>query len=138
MHEVIEAIKELTHVLCESEKVRHIEFEWFKSHFELATKHDLREMEKRIMAKVDDLIAAATVLSTASDGLSVKLDALIVKLDAFIAAVPSGDLSPAGETALAALISAKTTAAAAGDKVDAEVTKLDGVLPTPAPAAPPV
>jgi hypothetical protein len=102
----------------------------------LAIEHKLALLEIHIMAKLDDLIAAATALSTASDGVSVKLDNLIAKVDAFIAAVPSSDLSPAGEAALAALVTAKNNAAASGDKVDAEVTKLDGVLPTPAPPGP--
>ena len=105
-----------------------------KPHHQFATKRDLEEMEDRIMAKLEDLIAASSALSTASDGLSVKLDKLIVSVDAFIAAVGSGNLSPAGEAALVALNKSKDIAAAAGDKVDAEVAKVDTTLPTPAPA----
>ncbi len=107
-----------------------------KSHSEFITKNDLREMEQRIMSKLDDLIQASATLSTASDALSVKLDALEVKVDAVVAALQNADLPPAGVAALAALKASTTQAAAAGDKVDAEVAKLDTILPTPAPAAP--
>ena len=89
-----------------------------------------------IMSQLNDLIAASSALSTASDGLSVKLDNLVAKVDAAIAELQNETLSPSGEAALAALKTSATTAAAAGDKVDAEVTKLDAVLPTPAPAGP--
>jgi hypothetical protein len=86
------------------------------------------------MAKETDLIAAANALSTASDSLSVKTDALVAAAERVVAALQNADLSPEAETALAALKTAATNSAAAGDRVDAEVTKLDGALPTPAPA----
>lgn len=90
----------------------------------------------QIMSKESDLIAAASTLSTAADALSVRVDTLIAKADAVVTALQGADLPPDGETALAALKASTAGAATAGDKVDAEVAKLDGVLPTPAPAAP--
>lgn len=125
------------HELHELNDILKTWFEWTKAHSGQVTKQDLHEMEKRIMAKIDDLVAAATVLSTASDSLSLKVDDLVTKVDALLATIQSGDLSPAGEAALAALKTSRDTAAAAGDKVDAEVTKLDGQLPVPAPAGQP-
>jgi len=130
----VAALTALARELRELGKILQTGFEWQKVHANLATKHDLQEMEKRIMAKVEDLIKAATELSTASDAVSLRLDNLITKIDAFIAAVPTADLSPEGEAALAALRTSRDSAVAGGDKVDAEVTKLDGLLPTPAPA----
>lgn len=92
--------------------------------------------QKTIMANQADLIAAAEALSTASDAVSVKLDTLITKVDAVVAALSNVDLPPEGAKALADLQASAANAATAGDKVDAEVAKLDTVLPTPAPAAP--
>lgn len=40
------------------------EFEWKKAHSELATKHDLHEMEKRIMVTLQDIIDDAADEST--------------------------------------------------------------------------
>jgi DNA uptake protein ComE-like DNA-binding protein len=97
-----------------------------------------RHINERIIMNQQDLIAAATALSTASDAVSVKLDALITAVDNAIAALANTDLTPAGDAAVAALQASAVTAATAGDKVDAEVAKLDAVLPTPAPAAPAV
>lgn len=88
-------------------------------------------------ANIEDLIAAATALSTVVDSGSLKLDNLIAKVDAFIALVPSSDLSPDGVKALAALKASRDIAVGGGDKMDAEVSKLDGVLPKPAPAGSP-
>ncbi len=86
------------------------------------------------MSKETDLIAAATKLSTASDALSVKVDLLVAAAEKAVGILSSGDLSPEGEAALAALTKAAANAASAGDKVDQEVQKLDPVLPAPAPA----
>lgn len=114
--------------------------------------HRLDQLEKNIMSKIDDLIAAATALSTASDAASVAIDSLTAKtdtlvahVDAAIAALENADLPAAGEAALAQLktsrdsaAAASTKAAATGDAIDQEVAKVDKVLPTPAPAAPAV
>jgi hypothetical protein len=110
--------------------------ECFRPHFAGVTKQDLIEMENRIMAREQDIIDAANKLSTASDAVSIKLDVLTAKVDEVIAALQNEELTPEGEAALKGLQAAAATAAAAGDKVDAEVAKLDKVLPTPAPAAP--
>ena len=89
------------------------------------------------MSKENDLIAAATKLSTASDALSVKVDTLVAAAEKAVSALKNADLSPEAEAALTALTNAAVNAATAGDKVDAEVSKLDPVLPTPAPAGTP-
>ncbi len=101
-----------------------------------ATKADLKELETKIMAKLDELVAAATALSTASDAVSVKLDTLITDVDRVLAALQNADLPPEATAAIATLQASRDKAAAAGDKVDAEVAKVDTVLPQPAPPAP--
>lgn len=114
--------------------------------------HRLDQIEKNIMSKIDDLIAAATALSTAADAsslaidnLTTKTDTLVAHVDAAIAALENADLPAAGEAALTQLKASSASAAAAsvkaattGDAIDQEVAKVDKVLPTPAPAAPPV
>jgi hypothetical protein len=107
---------------------------WQRSHSGPVTKLDLTEMEKRIMATLHELTAAAVELSTRSDALSVKVDALVTAVDAVVVALENAPLPPDATAALAALKSASANAAAEGDKVDAKVAELDKKLPTPAPA----
>lgn len=107
-----------------------------RSHGDLVTKQDLEEMEKRIMSQVSDLIAAINTLSTSADGLSVKVDTLITTVDAAVVVLQNEQLSPEGEAALAKVKAATSAAGTEGDKVDAEIAKMDTILPTPAPAAP--
>lgn len=89
------------------------------------------------MPKETDLVAAAVSLSTASDGFSIKVDTLISKIDAALEAVKNDELSPEGVAAMEVLKKSRDIVVAQGDKVDAEVLKLDAVLPTPAPAGSP-
>lgn len=88
----------------------------------------LIHQQNKIMATQEDLIAASEALSTASDAVSGKLDTLITKVEAVVAALKNVPLSNEGQKALADLQAAATNAASAGDKVDAEVAKLDTVL----------
>lgn len=147
-----EAIQRLAQALTESTREQKHQFEWMVAHSNFVTKSDLKQLETLIMSKLEDLISASTALSTASDALSVKFDSveakvtdLITKVDTVVAALQNADLPPAAETALTALkasaataATATTAAATAGDQIDQEVAKLDKVLPTPAPASPPV
>jgi len=133
-----EAISLLTRELREDREQRKIEFEWHKSHSNLATKQDLEGMEKRIMAKLEDLCTAATALSTASDSLSVKVDDLVTKVDKALTLIGTTDLPDNAVAALEALKKSRDTVVAQGDRVDSEVLKLDAILPTPAPAGTPV
>ncbi len=135
-HHARELTKAIFHLARGIERFHGHECDGHGSTSSPVTRHDLEQNAQNIMAKIDDLISASTTLSTASDGLSVKLDNLIAKVDAVVAALENTDLPPEGEAALTALKASATAAATAGDKVDAEVTKLDGILPTPAPEAP--
>jgi hypothetical protein len=135
-NELAKAIRALTRVWEESSAEHRRQFEWMVTHSHFITKSDFKRLEENIMSKLDDLISASTTLSTASDGLSIKLDTLVTKIDAVVLALQNTELPPAGEAAINALKAAAATATAAGAKVDSEVTKLDGVLPAPAPAAP--
>lgn len=54
MHLLSESLHNLADALRGLNEQRTIEFEWFKSHLYLATKQDLRQMEKRIMSKISE------------------------------------------------------------------------------------
>lgn len=86
------------------------------------------------MANQQDLIDSATTLSTAADGLSTHAGDLADKAKAVVAALQNADLSPAATAALAAMQNSITNTQASTAKVDAEVSELDGLLPSPAPA----
>ena len=94
----------------------------------------IKERLERIMATQAELVNAATELSTKSDALSIKVDGLIVKVDAVVKVLQDAELPPEATAALAALKTSAATAQNAGAAVDAQVLKLDSILPTPAPA----
>jgi len=96
----------------------------------------IAHLESIIMATVKELIDAGTLLSTAADGLSARADKLIASADRVVAALQNVPLPPEADAAVAALKADAAATGAEGDKVDAEVTKLDAILPTPAPPGP--
>ncbi len=112
--------------------------EWFKSHAGLATKNDLREMEKRLMATQSEIAAQlkqfATDLGAVNDGLQTanteiakvgtETDGLNQKIKDLTDAINSGGaVSQEVTDAVAALQTSvdaiKTSAAAAGAAVKA-------------------
>lgn len=133
-HEISSRLFQLERAVAEIQ----IELLCHRSHSRLATKQDLDEMEERIMSQLSELTSAAVALSTASDALSVKVDNQDVKITALIAALAGGGvvLTPEAEAARLALIASTVTVTAAGDKVDAQIIKLDAALGTPAPGIP--
>lgn len=96
--EGVEAVKALT--LAVNDLV-----EWHKSHSQLATKHDLFEMEKRIMSQITDFAAQEQIKL---DAISATLDGIvtgIAALDALITQLQNspGTLSKADQAALDAI-----------------------------------
>jgi hypothetical protein len=87
--QLIDAVRQLVEVQTNA-------FEWIKSHHELATKADLKEMEKRIMKSVAELMADVRtanaslrklIADTAAQQTAVfLLKAKIAELEAVIAA----------------------------------------------------
>ena len=57
-------------------------FEWFKSHADFVTKTDLREMEKRIMALLDDIITDVQEETTVIESVVTLLTSLSEQLKA--------------------------------------------------------
>lgn len=64
------AISALVRVLRDTLEQRKNEFDWVKSTAGLATKQDLKEMEKRMADKLDDIIADIEEQKTLIAGLS--------------------------------------------------------------------
>lgn len=75
-----EAICALTSVLVASLEQRKIEFDWLRSHAGLATKQDLKEMERRIMAAYEDLKSVLGEINGTTNEIASDLDELIAKL----------------------------------------------------------
>ncbi len=111
---------------------------WLKksSHPDKCNHEDLKYILEKLMALAQDLVAAAVTLSTAADGLSIKVDKLVDSADKVLAALADVTLPAGAQAALDQMKTAATNAAAEGDKVDSEVSKLDSALPAPAPPAP--
>lgn len=80
----------------------------------------IEKLIHKLIMKIEDAVNALNGLSTSTDSLSIAAEKLI-------AALGNEDLSPAAQ---AAVEKAKTAMANA----DAEVAKVDTLLPTPAPA----
>lgn len=74
MHDLAESLLEFASEMRKSRRQRKIEFEWLKSHLKLATKHDLEEMEKRIMSKFSDY---ATKQEAFNDRTEKALDSIV-------------------------------------------------------------
>lgn len=107
------------------------------------TKTDLEQMEGRLSAKLDqimafedDEIAAINALSTAADSFSLRADKVQTDITALIALVQTANPAPS-QALRDAITKAQTSTAAlaaAGDKTDAAIAAADKVLPAPAPA----
>jgi chromosome segregation ATPase len=100
------SINNLTAALREATEQRATEFKWLKSHFEFATKQDLKEMEKRILMTQAELSTALDKLTSQTGKIAQeqsdrfdKLSAEIKKLTDIINA--GGDVTPQVTEALA-------------------------------------
>lgn len=81
-NELAEALCAIAHELRELRKQKHIEFDWFRSHLELATKNDLKEMEKRIMASQAELTADLKAVLAQQQKTSAEIATLQSSVDA--------------------------------------------------------
>ncbi len=82
------AISRLTCEICAIREQRAMEFQWFRAHMELATKADLKEAERRIIATIEkggrggiskeDEQALASLLER-NDAIVKKIEALDAK-----------------------------------------------------------
>ena len=72
-----EAISCLTNAVNALVEQRKLEFDWLKSHAGLATKHDLKEMEKRIMATQAEVVEELKLLK--DQGAKIKAEVISAK-----------------------------------------------------------
>lgn len=89
--------------------------------------------------KIDDVISAGTLLSTAADALSQRCDNIIAAAEKAITVLLGGaiPLTPEQRAAVQAWKDATVNLGAHRDAVDAEVAKLDAALPQAAPTGDP-
>lgn len=97
---------------------RKIEFDWLKSHAGLATKQDLKEMEKRIVMTQKELSDALDRMTVQTGKVAKeqndRFDALTATIKELTDAINAGEVKPEVATAL-------TNAQAALDSLDAAI-----------------
>lgn len=125
-----ETLSELVCAILAATKERKEEFDWLRSHFEFATKQDLKEMEKRIMSKISEFATKQNEfndrIDTAVAGLQSDIDLLneeIKKLQE-----SPGEITPEDQASLDALEQR-------GAAIAAKIEALDALTP-PAPPTP--
>lgn len=96
--------------------------------------HQINDNLTKLIMKISDATEALNSLSTAADSLSLSNDKLIASTEKLIDALANVSLPADAEAAVTAAQASVETAKAAGAKADAEVTKVDTILPSPAPA----
>ncbi len=109
--DLLTAISSLVQQMQSDRKEKRREFEWFRSHFELVTKQDLEQTEKRIMITQQELVdglnkikeQVGKVAKEQSDRFDT-LTAKVAELTAIIAA--GGTIGDEAVTALAGVQSA--------------------------------
>jgi hypothetical protein len=126
-----QAISLLTRILETDLEQRKVELEWFKSHYDLVTKQDLRKAKEQIMSAISDfgarVDAAFEKLGVAVDGVA--SDVAFLKEEIRKLQENPGPITPEDQAILDG-IEARTVA------LSAKVEALDAA--TEQPPAPPV
>lgn len=123
LSDVVRAVQELT-------KQKKTEFEWLKSHFEFATKQDLKEMEKRIMSAISDFAAKQNAFNDRQDTAIADLTADVQALNDKITELQNspGAITPEDQALLDAIVTR-------GENVTAKLEALDALTPPKPPVA---
>ncbi len=105
--------------------------EWFKSHSGLATKHDLKALENKIMSAISDFATKQNAFNDRIDTAIADLQGDVKSLNDQIAALQasSGTVTPEDQALLDGITA---RASAVADKLDA----LDALTPPVAPPTP--
>jgi hypothetical protein len=80
MRDLSECVLALVHVLHEGLEQRKTEFDWFRSHAGLATKQDLKEMEKRLT----EAITKSAGITPSIEAAAMRVQAALDRLDSTI------------------------------------------------------
>lgn len=144
---LVEAIVLLAHVVKKASNARSREFDWYRSHIELATKCDLKEMECRIMAKISDFLTKQEAFNaeqeTAIDEVVAAVGGVsgdVAELNRIIKELQesSGGVTPEDQARIDAL---ETKGAALGAKLKGAsdaLKALDEQTPPPVPPPGPI
>jgi len=121
-------IANLTATLAAGMEQRKTEFEWFQAHLKLATKHDLEQMEKRIMSAISDFAAKQTAFNDRLDTAITGVTGDVAELNRMIKELQDnpGPISPEDQATLDAL-------QARGEAVTAKLEALDALTPPAVP-----
>lgn len=121
--EFVRQISKLIHELEMDREQRKTEFEWRKSHENLATKQDLQQTERNIMSKITDWAAQEQADMSAISGTLDGIVAGIAALDTLITNFQNsqGTLSAADQAALDGIQTASSSLK----------TKAAGIVVTP-------
>lgn len=121
--ELSHAVSHVARELQELREQRQNEFDWIKSLSGLVTKHDLKEMENRIMAKIEEVLQDISDESTLEDSIL----ALVTGIKQQLADALANVTVPAD-------VQAKIDAAFA--QLEANKAKLTDAITANTPAAP--
>lgn len=139
--QLAESISLLACVLREGVEQRKTEFEWYKSHAQLATKRDLDKMEERIMSAISDFAAkqkahnerhdkAIGELGTSVQGVVGDIERLNKKIEEL--QNTSGSITPEDQKLLDEIEAAGDALATKLESTSAAMKALDDLTP-PAP-----
>jgi len=78
---VVEKLSDVAIYFSQVLEQRRCEFEWFQKHPEFATKHDLEQMEKRIMATQAELVAKLNATLEQQKKSAVEIQAVQASVD---------------------------------------------------------
>lgn len=131
MHHLAKAISELASALNAGNDQRRIEFEWHKSHPNLATKLDLDRMEIRIMSAISDFASKQNSFNDRIDSAVTGLQGDVAALNAKITELQNspGTVTPEDQALLDALQSR-------GETIAAKLEALDALTPPTPPVTP--
>jgi chromosome segregation ATPase len=115
------AISSLTHAIREFSELRKNEFEWFKSHHELATKQDLANIEAQIMSAISEFAEKQNAFTGRVDAAIAGLEGDVQSLNEKIAELQNtpGTITPEDQALLDAIQSRSETIATKLEALDA-------------------
>lgn len=131
--------------LCEFRKHQENEFEWFKSHHRLATKEDLKELEKHIMSAISTFAANQKAFN---DRQSAAIDAAVASITGLTEDVASlnvkilelqnsqGGVTPEDQVLIDDLQAQGEAVAARAEALAAALATLDSQTPPVVPPPP--
>ena len=130
MKELSDSVLALTRELREGREQRKNEFDWLKSHSNIATKQDLEMFTNKIMSAISDFAALQAAYNTE---VSSDLDAIQTAITALNAQITTlqnspGTITPADQATL-------TSLQAAGVALQSKADALAGKTPPTPPAA---